>query len=213
MRKYVEQLELANAETTDNTDIEAADLNINTVIIIHNYTISTPQKPNDQVNSGQSWLYTMIQIPNPGRDWSYYSAGALPVRAQRSTPWWIVVKKKRTNIELSIWNYRRAKSKKSTNCVNTTASAKQPTPSTFNIMYNCCITTWIELLSNFSAQSTYCDAIYCHPGAGFTKPCALLKLEFLTGAYKKCMRHSESPALERRKGFVKPVPDYVCYLV
>ena len=26
------------------------------------------------------------------------------------------------------------------------------------------------------------------PGAGFTKPCALLKLHFLTSAYKKCMR-------------------------
>ena len=26
------------------------------------------------------------------------------------------------------------------------------------------------------------------PGAGFTKPCALLKLDFLTSAYKKCMR-------------------------
>ena len=25
-------------------------------------------------------------------------------------------------------------------------------------------------------------------GAGFTKPCALLKLDFLTSAYKKCMR-------------------------
>ena len=28
----------------------------------------------------------------------------------------------------------------------------------------------------------------CTPGAGFTKPCALLKLDFLTSAYKKCMR-------------------------
>ena len=26
------------------------------------------------------------------------------------------------------------------------------------------------------------------PGAGFTKPCALLKLDFLTSGYKKCMR-------------------------
>ena len=37
-------------------------------------------------------------------------------------------------------------------------------------------------------------------------PCALLKLDFLTSAYKKCMRWSESPASVRRKGFVKPAP-------
>ena len=45
------------------------------------------------------------------------------------------------------------------------------------------------------------------PGSGFTKPCALLKLDFLTSAYEKCMRQSESPALVRRKGFVKPAPE------
>ena len=39
------------------------------------------------------------------------------------------------------------------------------------------------------------------------KPCALLKLDFLTCAYNKCMRLSESPALVRRKGFMKPAPD------
>ena len=39
--------------------------------------------------------------------------------------------------------------------------------------------------------------LYVTPGASFTKPCALLKLAFLTSAYKKCIR---------RKGFVKPAP-------
>ena len=33
-----------------------------------------------------------------------------------------------------------------------------------------------------------CVPIYLGAGAGFTKPCALLKLDFLTSAYKKCMR-------------------------
>ena len=36
------------------------------------------------------------------------------------------------------------------------------------------------------------------------KPCALLKLDFPTSAYNKCMRQLESPALVRRKGFMKP---------
>ena len=40
------------------------------------------------------------------------------------------------------------------------------------------------------------------------KPCALLKLDFLTSAYKKCMRQSESLALVRRKGFIIPAPAY-----
>ena len=34
-------------------------------------------------------------------------------------------------------------------------------------------------------------------GAGFTKPCALLKLDFLTSAYNKCM------ALVRKSSFSK----------
>ena len=43
-------------------------------------------------------------------------------------------------------------------------------------------------------------------GASFTKPCALLKLDFLTSAHNKCIRQSESPALVRRKCFVEPAP-------
>ena len=35
---------------------------------------------------------------------------------------------------------------------------------------------------------TYQIACSIYPGAGFTKPCVLLKLDFLTGVYKKCMR-------------------------
>ena len=37
----------------------------------------------------------------------------------------------------------------------------------------------------------------CPSGAGFTKPCALLKLDFLTSAYNKCM------ALVRKSSFSK----------
>ena len=37
-------------------------------------------------------------------------------------------------------------------------------------------------------------------------PCALLKLDFLTNACYFCMHYSESPALVRCKGFVKPAP-------
>ena len=42
------------------------------------------------------------------------------------------------------------------------------------------------------------------PRAGIMKPCALLKLDFLTSAYNKCMHYSESPALVRRNGFIIP---------
>ena len=64
-----------------------------------------------------------------------------------------------------------------------------------------------ELASDTGILATWGNLFYfLHvTEAGFMKPCALLKLHFLTSAGNKCIRWSASPASVRRKGFVKPL--------
>ena len=53
-------------------------------------------------------------------------------------------------------------------------------------------------------RSALASLIITATGAGFTKPFVLLKLDFLTSAYNKCMALVKSLALVRRTSLVKP---------
>ena len=44
------------------------------------------------------------------------------------------------------------------------------------------------------------------PGAGFTKPCALLKLDFLTSAYNKCMTLVRKSSFSKAQGLRETGP-------
>ena len=47
------------------------------------------------------------------------------------------------------------------------------------------------------------------PGAGFTKPCALLKLDFLTSAYNKCMALVRKSSFSKAQGLRETGPCFI----
>ena len=51
------------------------------------------------------------------------------------------------------------------------------------------------------------------PGAGFMKPCALLKLDFLTSAYDKCIALVRKSSFSKAQGLHKtgPCSNYSCF--
>ena len=91
-----------------------------------------------------------------------------------------------------------------------------PCPIITRVLSNTIATTILMKREGTRGKNTITDNAWCaqvshSTGAGFTKPCALLKLDFLTSAYQNCMRYSESQALSKAQGLHESGPRTVCF--